>query len=67
MTHSHCGTCKFVEIVILDDGDGPALTCRRFPPTLFVLDGEVTQTLPQVTQDDWCGEYQWEPGAVTDR
>jgi hypothetical protein len=35
--------------------EGPLLKCRRFPPGLLVLDGEIVQALPDASNP--CGEF----------
>jgi hypothetical protein len=51
-----CGQCSHAQPVISDDeSEGPILKCHRYPPTLFVLDGEVTQAFPDAV--DACGEW----------
>jgi hypothetical protein len=41
--------------------DAPVLECRRFPPSLFVIDADdanpVSQSWPHMRSDDWCGEF----------
>lgn len=44
-----CQTCRYVDVVIVDDTD-PTSICRRHPPT----GGE----WPVVFDDDWCGEHE---------
>ncbi|WP_276113514.1 hypothetical protein [Desertimonas flava] len=39
-----------------DDGD-VALVCRRYPPTVFALDGEPAAGQPDVESSGWCGEW----------
>ena len=51
-----CDTCAFGVPCMLDEGE-VVLKCHRFPPVIVVLDGEVTQVLPQVDELDWCGEW----------
>jgi hypothetical protein len=50
-----CSNCDHHEEAVMDDG--PVYQCRRYPPVMFVLQGEVTETWPQVDADDWCGEW----------
>lgn len=39
-------------------GDDFVLECRRFPPQVFVVDGnDAVQAWPNVGPDDWCGEH----------
>jgi hypothetical protein len=53
---SECATCKHSEPVLSDiETEGPLLKCRRYPPTVLVLDGEVIQAFPDAS--DPCGEW----------
>lgn len=54
-------SCRFSEPSLVD-GDEPVLKCHRYPPVLLVFEGEPTQAVVQVTEDDWCGEWQAERG-----
>jgi hypothetical protein len=48
MTTPACKDCRFYE----------KPECRRFPPTVLELDGEVHVRFPKVSaHDDWCGEF----------
>lgn len=53
--HPTCGTCAFAAPCV-DDGE-PYVQCRRFPPTVIVVDGETACGFPTVTEEDWCGEW----------
>ncbi len=71
MTANTCGSCKHRYLVRAQPTDfGGQLVCRRFPPTVSVaivhaedLAGRVSSTprsytsLPNISKDDWCGEY----------
>lgn len=50
-----CATCRFIE-EIKDD----AFICRRYPPKLYQIDGNVHCLFPMINNKDdwWCGEYQ---------
>ena len=48
-----CETCKF----FTPDFREPTGICRRYPPTVVVIDHEVDSFLPEVHKVDWCGEY----------
>jgi hypothetical protein len=65
MIVGHCGTCKFGERIDLGE-DGEMVMCHRFPPQMIVHEGDASAWFPEMEPDDWCGEYRWEPGAVTD-
>jgi hypothetical protein len=52
-----CASCRFSAPKLLDD-DAPVLECRRFPPTVLVLDATVVQLWPQMSAEDGCGEYE---------
>ncbi len=51
-----CGNCRFAQPTVHDDGD-VALVCRRYPPTVFALDGEPAAGQPDVESSGWCGEW----------
>ena len=51
----NCDGCVYAHPIITDDTNQPALKCHRYPPRLFVWDGQLTQSLPDAT--DWCGEW----------
>lgn len=53
-TELDCSTCNYSAPTIGDDSE-PVLKCRRFPPVLFVLDGQPTQAFPDAV--DPCGEH----------
>ena len=53
----NCATCTFSHVNELDDG-AFVLQCRRYPPQLFVWQGEVNQGWPQVTNEMVCGEWE---------
>jgi len=51
-THTHvdttrCAGCKFR----VDDW------CQRYPPQLFLTNGQVKGHWPAVEMNDWCGEW----------
>ena len=54
-----CTSCEFAELTVGDDG--PRIDCRRYPPGYVTFDGEPARVWPQVSADDWCGEYQASP------
>lgn len=57
---SGCADCRYSQVDHEPDegyDDGPLLRCHRYPPTVFGLDGEATQTWPNVRAEDWCGEH----------
>ncbi len=54
----NCSNCSHSVVSFFEAEDGPTLTCRRYPPQIFVLDGEPTQASPDVGTDHWCGEWQ---------
>jgi len=56
-----CASCRFSGPGFAEDDHDdptPVLLCGRYPPSLFVLGGQVTQAVPQVHADDWCGEHE---------
>jgi hypothetical protein len=50
-----CFVCRHSRPTITDDDGEPILKCHRYPATLFVLDGELTQTWPDAVEI--CGEW----------
>ncbi len=52
-----CGTCRYGEPGITADDEQLILECRRYPPQLFVVNGDVARTWPQMQSHDWCGEW----------
>lgn len=50
-----CEGCVYAHVTIMENNE-PVMRCRRYPPQLFVQDGEICQAFP----DAWrrCGEYQ---------
>lgn len=54
MQDSNCDGCFFATPTVTDDAE-LGVKCHRFPPVIFVLEGEVTQTFPDAY--DKCGEY----------
>jgi hypothetical protein len=54
-----CEDCHHSEPAVMEDA--PVLECRRFPPSLFVIDADdanpVSQSWPHMRSDDWCGEF----------
>lgn len=51
-----CLTCRHAEPVHLDT---LVIECRRYPPTILITtDGDTLMAYPQVTEGDWCAEYQ---------
>jgi hypothetical protein len=55
-----CVDCRYSRIDHEEDGgfdDGPLLRCHRYPPQVFGFGEQPSQTWPNVTPDDWCGEY----------
>lgn len=68
-----CEDCVFSDPDLADDGETLLLLCKRFPPTVFVLDGIPSQTRPTMSGDDHCGEFvakmktdrkHWSSGAI---
>ena len=58
-----CSGCAFAQVVIVDRTmAAPVLECRRFPPSVVNLaPDELTRLFPQVSEDDWCGEWVADP------
>lgn len=53
-----CATCNYAAPSLSDIPDeGPILLCRRNPPQVVVLDGEVVQVWPTMHEGDVCGEH----------
>ena len=57
-----CAECTYSELTFSDfDSEGPLLKCWRYPPVLFVIHGELSQSSPDASQ--LCGEFS--PSGVT--
>lgn len=67
ITQPVCGNCKF------SLRDGPNLLCRRYPPTVFMVQVQrhvvigpmqegpqsaLQSAFPPMGHDGWCGEHQ---------
>lgn len=52
---SACGNCRFYRIA--GAGTGTHGWCRRFPPSLRLEEGDTGWGFPEVTENDWCGEW----------
>ena len=61
MDDKDCGGCLHATPTVTDDDD-VTMKCRRYPPVLFILDGELTQTFPDAYMR--CGEYVRTPGYI---
>jgi hypothetical protein len=58
-----CSSCRFSRVDYMEGegyDDGPLMRCHRYPPQIFVVDGDPAQTWPNIGPDDWCGEHQEE-------
>ena len=53
---ARCVNCAHGEPSVLED-ETLTIQCLRYPPQLFVLDGEVSQCVPQMVGDAFCGEW----------
>lgn len=49
-----CASCRFF---LLSEPKDEAGYCRRFPPTLIVVNDEPSTAFPVVRHDEWCGEF----------
>lgn len=63
-----CASCPFMRestAVSVGDGSGePLMLCCRYPPKAFETSkGEIRNTLPATTSDNWCGEH---PDLISD-
>ena len=47
-----CASCVHWE---QEDSDGGS--CRCYPPTVIVLDGDLDAKWPSTQVNDWCGEW----------
>lgn len=55
---STCERCKYLLRVANPKLlTAPALFCRRYPPQLLAVGGQVTCIFPPVTSETICGEY----------
>lgn len=52
----NCADCAFSHVNQYDD-ETIGLICRRHPPQIFVVDGEVAHGWPDVSEEMWCGEW----------
>ena len=50
-----CSSCRHSRPTLTDGDPEPILKCHRYPPTLFVLDDELTQAFPDANEP--CGEW----------
>ena len=60
MDEPSCDTCRFADVVMVDDvdlGDTPHRVCRRNPPQLVALDDSAGTGWPLLHAGDWCGEW----------
>ena len=53
----NCTNCVYSRTRPLQEGNKEKYACHRSPPQLFLIDGKVKQLLPEVTAEDWCGEW----------
>lgn len=54
--HLTCLKCRWADYRI--DDDHTFIECRRLPPTPVQIDNEVVIVWPQVTAQDYCGEWE---------
>jgi len=57
MKDTNCDNCFYALPTVGDDGI-PNVKCRRYPPSLLQIDGEVNQVYPDAVHR--CGEYKEE-------
>lgn len=55
--HLSCLTCRWADYRIGDE-DSTFIECRRLPPTPVQIDDEIMVVWPQVTAEDYCGEWE---------
>lgn len=60
-----CADCQHSEPTITDDNEDVVLTCRRYPPQVFMMGEQTACAWPQVDDSDCCGE--WSDGVATQR
>ena len=60
-THEYCGNCRFAGKEETDFYDGSFRFCKRYPPTVVVIDEKEVFRSPEVHDSDWCGEWQPKP------
>jgi hypothetical protein len=55
-----CSDCRYREVIIAGDDDDaePVMECRRHPPTVVLWNDDPIILWPQVSEGDWCGDFQ---------
>ena len=53
-----CATCRFSKHAAFGSS---SLECHISPPVVVVLSSEAVTCWPQVSPDNWCGEYEAPP------
>ena len=61
MNEKFCGNCRFAGEEKKDYDDGSFRFCRRYPPTVVVIDEKEVFRFPEVHDTEWCGEWQPKP------
>ena len=61
MKKEFCGNCRFAGEEETCYVKGSFRCCRRYPPTVVVIDGKEAFRSPEVYDSDWCGEWQPKP------
>ena len=58
----YCGNCRFGGKEAKNSLiAGDIRLCRRYPPTVVVIDEEEESYFPEIHETDWCGEWQPKP------
>lgn len=52
-----CVSCRHANPVAEGSDGEPFVECRRFPPVIVVVDGDLVRLFPTVDADDWCSEH----------
>lgn len=53
-----CAQCKFAQVIPVESYLRlPRLHCRRYPPSVWPDAAMPEAVFPQVTPEQWCGEF----------
>jgi hypothetical protein len=57
-TSESCGCCRFAEFADGTTPWGRPMSCRRYPPSQLMFDGQPRMFWPVLLESGWCGEFQ---------